>query len=152
LATQEIRNLSHQLAPAFFDDTNLHEAFTRLLNSINIEDKFNITLDFERKILIHPISQEIKLNLYRILQEQLRNILKYANASSINVQVNLNQNKLCMQIADNGIGFDMEKAKGGIGFANMQRRATMFNGKFEVSSSPGNGCKVVIEIPFTNLN
>lgn len=152
LATQEIRNLSHQLAPAFFDDTNLHEAFIRLLNSINIEDKYKIKLDFEKKILTETITQEVKLNLYRILQEQLRNILKYANATSINVQVNLKNNFICMQIIDNGIGFDKEKAKGGIGFANMQRRATMFNGKFEVSSSPGNGCKVVIEIPFTNLN
>lgn len=150
LATKEIRNLSHQLAPAFFDDTTLHEAFMKLLSSVNIEKRFKITLDFERKILNHTINQTINLTLYRILQEQIRNILKHANATQINVQVSLNQNILCMQIADNGVGFNIDKAKGGIGFANMMRRATMFDGKFEVTSSVGNGCKIIVKIPVSN--
>ena len=152
LATQEIRNLSHQLAPAFFDETNLHEAFTRLLTSVNVDKKFKTTLFFERKILTQPIIQEVQLNLYRILQEQLRNIIKHANASQIDIQVSFIQNVLCMQIVDNGDGFDMGKIKAGIGFANMMRRATMFDGKFEVVSSIGKGCKISIEIPITHLN
>lgn len=152
LATTEIRNLSHQLAPAFFDDTTLEEAFIRLLNNINIEEKFKIILDFDNKVAALPILLEVKLNLYRILQEQIRNIVKHAKASEITVQVSVNENLLRMQITDNGIGFDVEKAKGGIGLANMMRRATLFDGKFEVISSPGKGCNVIIEIPVANFN
>ncbi|MBI2284931.1 MAG: PAS domain S-box protein [Bacteroidetes bacterium] len=148
LATQEIRNLSHQLAPAFFDETNLHEAIKGLLRSINIDNKYKIALDIERRIITNPINQEIKLNLFRILQEQLRNILKHANATQINVQINIDQDKLFMQITDNGIGFNMEEVSRGIGFANMLRRTTMFDGNLEVLSSPGHGCKVVIAIPY----
>ena len=38
LASHEIRNLSHRLAPAFFDDTTLEEAFKTLLKTFNVEN------------------------------------------------------------------------------------------------------------------
>ena len=97
-------------------------------------------LHFDDAVKKYPISLEIQLNLYRILQEQLRNILKYANATLIEVDVLIHNNNLKMRISDNGIGFNVDTVKGGIGLANMKRRAELFSGKFEIDSSPGNGC------------
>ncbi|MEJ7588946.1 MAG: response regulator [Ferruginibacter sp.] len=143
----EIRNLSHRLAPAFFDDSTLEEAFNRLLNTFNMEEKFKIQLHFDNAVKNYPVSLEIQINLYRILQEQLRNIQKYANADLIEVDVILYNNRLMMKVADNGFGFDVKKVKDGIGLANMKRRTELFSGKFELESSPGNGCTVVVDIP-----
>ena len=147
LATEEIRNLSHRLAPAFFNDSTLEEAFEILLSTFNIEDKYKITLYFDEAIEKSKIDRELQLNLYRILQEQLRNILKYAKGTEVEVDVVINMDKLKMRISDNGVGFDIHTAKCGIGLANMKRRVELFSGKFEINASPLNGCEIVIEIP-----
>ncbi|MGN6803387.1 MAG: PAS domain S-box protein, partial [Ginsengibacter sp.] len=87
LATQEIRNLSHRLAPAFFNDSTLEEAFNILLKNINIENKYEISVYFDPSIQKLNINHDLQLNLYRILQEQLRNILKYAKCKRIEIDL-----------------------------------------------------------------
>ena len=147
LATDEIRNLSHRLAPAFFEETNLEETFESLIKTFNFGDIYQISLYFDVTTKQFPISREIQLNLYRILQEQLRNIMKHAKGSTIEVDVIVYNNKLKMRIADNGVGFKVSEVKGGIGLANMKRRAELFSGKIIINSSPGHGCEIVITIP-----
>lgn len=152
LATQEIRNLSHRLAPAFFNDSTLEEAFEILLSNCNIENKYNISVFFDSAIEKLDINLDLQLNLYRILQEQLRNILKYAECTTIEVDLILNNDKLKMRVADNGIGFDPNHIKGGIGISNMRRRTELFQGDFIIYSTPGNGCELIIMIPLKAEN
>ena len=147
MALTEIRNLSHRLAPAFFDDSTLEEAFRRLFKDFTIEGNHEILLHFDDAVRKYPIPLDIQLNLYRILQEQLRNIQKYAKASLIEVDMIIYNNNLKMKISDNGVGFNVTNVKAGIGLANMKRRAELFSGKFAIDSSPGNGCTIVINIP-----
>lgn len=149
LALDEIRNLSHRLAPAFFDETTLEEAFRKLFSTFNIAAKYQILLQFDDSVNKIPISLDIELNLYRILQEQLRNILKHAGATSIKVAVLVIDDTLQMKITDNGVGFDVTKVKTGIGLANMRRRAELFSGNFEIESSVGCGCTITVGIPLT---
>ncbi len=147
MASLEIRNLSHRLAPAFFDDSTLFDSFELLLNSFNIENKYVVNLYFDNAINGYPFARDMQLNLYRILQEQLRNIFKYAAASTIEVDLVMHKKNLKMRIADDGVGFDMHLVKEGIGLANMKRRTELFSGKFSVVSSPGGGCEIVVDIP-----
>lgn len=152
LAIEEIRNLSHRLAPAFFDEATLEDAFKNLLTSFNIQKKYEIVLNFDGPSKRYPFNRDMQLNLYRILQEQLKNIFKYANATRIEVQVSINKNILKMRIADNGVGFDVDESKTGIGLANMTRRSELFSGNFAIHSNVGNGCEIVVEIPLSNTN
>jgi PAS domain S-box-containing protein len=152
LATEEIRNLSHRLAPAFLDESTLVDAFEHLLVSFNIDRKYEILLNFDGPSKRSPFSRDMQLNLYRILQEQMKNILKYANATRIEVEVIINNNILKMRIADNGVGFDTDESKGGIGLANMTRRSELFSGNFAIHSTVGNGCEILVEIPLSNTN
>jgi two-component system, NarL family, sensor histidine kinase UhpB len=151
LAFEEVRNMSHRLAPAFFSNSTMEEAFTRLFNSFNAEKKLEIFLHFDNTVKSYPLSQEMQLNLYRILQEQLRNIQKYAHASIIEVDMIMHYHKLKMKISDNGVGFNTDKVKSGIGMANMKRRAELYSGKFEVNSSPGDGCEIIVDIPLPEI-
>jgi PAS domain S-box-containing protein len=147
MALDEIRNLSHRLAPAFFGDSTLKEAFERLFKNFNLEEEHEVVLYVDKKVLQHAISMDIQLTMYRILQEQLRNIMKYAKASIIEIDLIVFENKLKMKITDNGIGFIVKEVKNGIGISNMRRRAELFSGKFEIISSPSHGCTVVVDIP-----
>jgi len=152
MASEEIRNLSHRLAPAFLDGSTLENAFDALLNSFNIDERYKVVLAFDEAVNGNTINHDLQLNLYRILQEQLKNILKYAKATLIKVEVSLDNNSIHMCIADNGIGFDIAAAKSGIGISNMRRRVELFFGQFELNSSPGNGCIITISIPLPALN
>ncbi|HUZ58370.1 MAG TPA: PAS domain S-box protein [Hanamia sp.] len=149
MAVEEIRNLSHRLAPAFFDNTKLEEAFEGLFKTFNVRDTYNVSMNFESSAKNYPINQETQLSLYRILQEQLRNIITHAKCTSIEVGVFIKNDKLEMRIADNGIGFNMNQVKDGIGLSNMKRRAEIISGEFHINSSQGKGCEILITIPIT---
>ncbi|MBC7722023.1 MAG: response regulator [Pedobacter sp.] len=148
LASDEIRNLSHRLAPAFFNDTTLQSAFKTLLTTFNADSIYQIHLHFDNGVEVHFTDYEFRLNLYRILQEQLRNISKHAKATTIAVDLIMRNQQLEMIISDNGVGFDVVSSKNGIGITNMKRRTELFSGKFKIDSSLGNGSKIIIEIPF----
>ena len=147
-ALEEIRSLSHRLAPSFFNDKTLEEAFIKLFNSFNFLKEYRIKLNFGDSLLKQNLSLELKLNLYRIMQEQLKNIVKYAKASQIDVEVSLCQNQILkMRIADNGIGFNLDKVKHGIGLSNMKRRAELSDGELSLNTSSGNGTEIIVTIP-----
>lgn len=147
LAIEEIRNLSHRLAPAFLEYSTLEEAFSTLLHSFNMGRSYKVALHFDNAFATSAIPEDLQLNLYRILQEQLKNIQKYSHAGLVEVDVIIYNNKLKMRIADNGIGFNVDAVKGGIGMANMKRRTELFLGKFNTYSSPGKGCVIVVDVP-----
>jgi PAS domain S-box-containing protein len=147
LALDEIRNISHRLAPSFFDETTLDDTFQELLDNFNTEKKYLINLDIDFGKVKKKLSSEIQLNLYRILQEQMRNIVKYAHASKIKVSLLIEANKIVFQIEDDGVGFDYRLAKRGIGLANIRRRTELFSGKMEIITKINEGCKLVVQIP-----
>lgn len=151
-AIKEIRNLSHRLAPAFFDNTKLEDAFEGLFKTFNVRNTYNISMDFDCRAKNHTINQEIQLSLYRILQEQLRNIITHANCTSIEVKVFIRNDRLHMRIADNGVGFNVNQLKDGIGLSNMKRRAEIISGEFHINSSIGNGCEILIIIPIAKTS
>jgi PAS domain S-box-containing protein len=151
LATHEIRNLSHRLAPAFFIDTTIEEAFTNLIRSFNIEQKYDVFIYFDEAFKQQPARRDFQLNIYRILQEQLKNILKHAHATIIKVKGKVENNVLTLTVTDNGVGFNINQVKNGIGLANMKRRVELFSGKFNIQTATGLGCILTVEIPIKEI-
>jgi len=150
LASKEIRALSHQLAPVFFDEKSIKETLNMLLTSFNIENKYKISQYYGAALDEYSLSKEIQLNIYRVLQEQLTNITKHSNANSIQIRLDIGE-AIELQISDDGVGFDVNTYKGGIGLANMKKRVELLSGKINISSTPNNGCTIQIDIPLTNL-
>lgn len=144
-AIQEIRKLSHQLAPASSREMSLEEIFRSLLDTIP-GNKLHISLDI-KDVKELQIDTELQTNLYRILQEQLNNIIKYSEASEIKISLKEKKGMLNFRITDNGIGFDPSIRRKGIGLENIRRRAKAFSGEFKLRAAPGEGCEVLVSIP-----
>ncbi|MBI5372154.1 MAG: PAS domain-containing protein [Sphingobacteriales bacterium] len=144
-AIQEIRKLSHQLAPASSRELSLEEIFRSLLDTLP-GNKLHISLDI-KDIKERQIDPELRTNLYRILQEQLNNIIKYSQASEIKISLKEKKSMLIFRISDNGVGFDPGIRRKGIGLENIRRRAKAFSGEFKLRTAPGQGCEVIISIP-----
>jgi len=94
------------------------------------------------------ISDDLKLNIYRIIQELANNILKYAEAKKVNIVIETRDEAIRIVVEDDGKGFDLGSKRNGIGISNIINRAETFNGTVEIKTSPGNGCKTVVTIPF----
>ncbi|MEO5893643.1 MAG: PAS domain S-box protein [Ferruginibacter sp.] len=149
-AIDEVRKLSHRLAPAFFDEMTLKDIFEDLLMKINLDNQFKIKFHFDEKINVLT-SGDIQINLYRILQEEVKNILKYSAANAIEITLSLSDNIVQMKTFDNGKGFDLKTVKKGIGLSNIKKRVDSFSGKCIVNSAPGRGCEIIVEIPLDDV-
>ncbi len=147
-AITETRNLSHRMVMPRFTESSLHDEMTNLLHQYhNQERKTKLQIVGVEDV---EVPSSIKETLYRIAQEQLHNVEKYAQASLVELEIRGNANHLSMRIEDNGVGFDTNKKRNGIGLTNIHNRAESYNGSAMVISSPGNGCRLYVEIPITS--
>jgi signal transduction histidine kinase len=55
---------------------------------------------------------------------------------------------VCLKIRDDGVGFEPAKARqsGGVGLRGMEERARRIQGKLEITSAPGLGTTVQVEV------
>ncbi len=147
-ACTEIRNLSHGLVVANFDQGGLIGSFNKILNDLILSTTYKITFKHDEKI--ESLNKSKKINLLRILQEQVKNIIKHSKATKIEVELNVADNKAQLNIKDNGIGFDPSTCRRGIGLSNIYDRAKLNNGTVELNASPGMGCELKVIIPLKN--
>lgn len=113
------------------------------LNSINI--------DF--KIIGNPeeLSGSIKKALYRIIHEATGNAVRHGKCSNLHISLQEGTAGVKLSIADDGVGFELDRTNGidykGLGLSNMEGLVRMLNGRFNISSKPGNGTGIYIFIP-----
>jgi len=142
---EEMRLLSSKLVTPL-KNINMEDLVQELLSkpAQNTLIKTNFTYALSNE----SISDDLKLNIYRVLQEQINNILKYAEAKNITVSIKTEGSNINIIVSDDGKGFDVKSKRSGIGISNMMNRIESFNGKIDIESSAGNGCKIQISIPY----
>ncbi len=142
---QEIRLLSQkQVTP--LKNINLKQLVCDILSNYSTSTKTATNLIFE--IINDEIGDDIKLTIYRIVQEQMNNIYKHAHAKNVEIAIIPEKRSINISITDDGKGFVVTKKRKGIGISNMIDRIASFNGTLEIKSSPGNGCRLNINIPY----
>jgi len=94
-------------------------------------------------------TKSIEIYLFRIAQEAINNTLKHAGARQIQLCLEEIEKHLFFTLEDDGCGFDTgsQPLHKGNGLINMKERVNLLNGYFELTTSPGNGTKIDIEIP-----
>lgn len=142
---EEIRLLCHNLVTPV-KNIDLESLIRDLLVKLEEGDFAKTTFCYD--IPKGFLSDEIKLNIYRIVQEQVNNIYKYSKAKNVSISLKLAGHTVEMIVTDDGKGFDLEKNHNGIGISNMINRVESFNGEITIESSPGNGCTISIHIPY----
>ncbi len=143
-AMNEIRLLSsHYVTPT--KNINLEEIVQLLLTSL--QQTLNVDIQYNYAVDDRPITDDIKLNVFRIIQEQVNNIVKHAKAGTIKVLLEIKDNNIHLVIEDDGQGFDVNKRRSGIGITNMMNRVESFNGKIKIESAEGAGSKLDVSIP-----
>jgi PAS domain S-box-containing protein len=144
-ALEELRRLSHQLAPSVGGAGSFRDKLQQLVNTMKKMDSVRFDIQVDDNCL--GLAEDIQVALYRIVQEQLSNIFKYAKATIVEIDLRKEAKVLRLSVTDNGKGFDMNKLRRGIGLENISRRVKLLDGTTHIWSEPGKGCKLMAEIP-----
>ena len=144
---QDLRNISHVLNPEHVKRISLEEAIEKELKYLKSFYEVDFKLDLDGDPIDIPKEKEIVI--FRIAQEALSNITKHANATEVIVSIGYTDKDVVLSISDNGDGFDAEAIKNsskGIGLINMEERAKLINGTFDIRSMPQKGTRITIKV------
>jgi signal transduction histidine kinase len=142
--SQDVRMLSHQLAPPSFADNHLQSLIESLVR--DVRQTASISASVENYDFPLTLPEETKTQLFRVVQEAVQNVIKHARARSLVIQLFNHPQKLVIAIEDDGNGFDTTQSKNGLGISNMKARVASLGGVLDVSSS-NTGTVVLIEVP-----
>jgi two-component system sensor histidine kinase UhpB len=146
-----VRSVMGNLRPPMLDDFGLFATLRWLAHEVThrsgIECELRGTAPDER------LPAEIESTLVRIAQEALMNAVKYSKARRITLALAVTERQVRLEIADDGVGFDLGRQERSDvnptwGLMTMRERAAALGGLVHVASAPGEGTRVVAEIPW----
>jgi len=96
-----------------------------------------------------PLSVPAQAHLLRIVQESLTNIRKHARADHVQLNLTALDDRLRLLIQDDGQGFNpaADPPASHHGLALMRERADLLGAELSVTSAPGGGTQVCVELP-----
>ncbi|MFJ5729028.1 sensor histidine kinase [Streptomyces paradoxus] len=103
-----------------------------------------LTVDAELEDL--ECDQQTRIALLRCTQESLANVRKHARASTVGVVLARQPYGVELEITDDGAGFSVEESSG-FGLDGMRKRLAELGGRLTVTSSVGDGTRVLALIP-----
>jgi signal transduction histidine kinase len=90
--------------------------------------------------------------VYRVAQEALHNALRHSAAAVVEISISRTSRKLTLAVTDDGRGFATAGQAGatptaGLGLSSMRQRAAEVGAELSITSSPGAGTTVRLEVP-----
>ncbi len=148
-ALNEVRELAFELRPIVLDDIGLVAALRRLVSDLAQRNDFVLDVDLDDLPDDPRLPGDIETVVYRVVQEALTNVVRHAGASRARVSVAVASGRIRAEIVDDGVGFDAAAAAHhrSLGVTGMTERAALAGGRVEITSSPGAGTTVRLDLP-----
>ena len=144
-ALAEMRLLIYQLRPPALEKEGLISVLQARLSAV--EGRAGLKTSLKSDLAIR-LPFEIEEGLCHIAQEALNNTLKHARAHAVSVTLRRNESGVVLEVSDNGVGFDVNSAldEGKMGLPGMQAHASELGGSLTITSTPGQGTRVRVEV------
>ncbi len=119
--------------------------------------QFGEAYKIQAELIVSPewtgsvLEPTVRAQVLRIVQEALTNARKHARARCVQVSLGLEEGLARIVVHDDGVGFDptllatADGLKYGLRF--MRDRAQEVGGSVEIDSAPGQGTRVVVQVP-----
>lgn len=101
--------------------------------------------------ILPELSEPQRTAIYRTAQEALTNVQRHAQASQIWLALDATPERIQLTVRDNGRGLDFAPAKPGIGLRGLRERAMQLQGTLEITSQPGEGTQLKLQIPLRKV-
>lgn len=151
-ASAELRKTAHNLMPEILLREGLIKA--TLLFCERIRKGYMLEINTEIWGDNKRLTDDFELIVYRMIQELVHNILKHARATQALIQIVFHKTVMSITVEDNGTGItDNKNVQGeGTGLKNIRERISSLNGIIDISSTPGKGTSIYIELPLDTHN
>jgi signal transduction histidine kinase len=150
----QTRNLTFNLHPAMLDDLGLVPTLKGLSDEFHRRTMAMLVVNEvgDHRELPSPLASY----LFRAIKELVNNSVKHGSAGEIIVTVYWLEAGMRIVVDDDGSGFDTERAlmpgvRRGLGLAGIDERLTSLGGKLRLESEPGQGARIILEIPLVSL-
>jgi PAS domain S-box-containing protein len=140
----EVHAISKNLHPSILHDLGFNTAVRAFCRETR-ESFPGITIHSSVDISDADIPEKLKIVLYRVIQEGVTNAARHAAPDSIHVRLKKTRNAISLTIQDNGRGFDPKTLHNellpgkGMGLKNIQDRAEIYEGTFDLDTAIGRG-------------
>ncbi len=144
---RDVRNYIQGLSPEQLQRAGFAQALQALADELasGREVKFDIQLDDEAASLLNA---DQTADALQIAREAISNSLRHGRASNVTLRLHRGEHEVCLLVQDDGAGFDPTALETtGHGTVNMQARAVRLGAELRVTSRPGAGARVVVNIP-----
>lgn len=90
----------------------------------------------------------LRRSLLMAIKETINNTVKHSGATKLWLKIEREHQNLVIVVQDNGRGFDITAIRPGRhGLGNLSRRMRELGGKCQVTSQPGQGCRIELSLP-----
>lgn len=147
-SVRRLRSLLVEIHPPNLRASGLDAALTDLLAPLRARG-IETSLDVDRDL---ELSGETERLVYRAAGEAVRNAERHAGAGRLRVRLAAEDGRVRLEVEDDGVGFTPEerarrRAEGHVGLSLLEELATQLGGGLELRSGPGEGTRLVLEVP-----
>jgi signal transduction histidine kinase len=146
-ATEELRAAVVELRPAALDEDGLVHTLRTQVQVLDRAHTARVTFHGSG-IRALPAAQEEAL--LRVAQEALHNALRHSGGALVTVSLTRGATGTLLTVTDDGTGFDpttVRSAGRHLGLVSMRDRADGVGGRLTVTSAPGRGTTIEMEVP-----
>jgi signal transduction histidine kinase len=143
-AVKSIRDMALLLRPPMLDDLGLIAALE--WQGREISRRGEMEVDVQSENVSEPLTDEIKVCIYRLVQEALNNAATHSGAKHAKVAVAQGGDMIRVEVADDGKGFAADRVRG-MGILGMEERVKRLGGNLTITSEPVKGTAVKAELP-----
>lgn len=150
-ATQDVRNMSHELHMGVSENFGLIPALQELVSHLQQSKQLQTKLSADLGTV--QITSEDEILIYRIVQELVSNVLKHAGATKLTISLTgfEEDNLVSIMVEDNGKGFDpnqLQESDKGIGLDSLKRMIHKLEGEIHVDSLLRKGTTINVDLSF----
>jgi two-component system, NarL family, sensor histidine kinase UhpB len=141
---EDVRRIAQRLRPEPLEDLGLAGALMALSRRLREQSELQIDCEIPDELMAQ--SPECELVIYRVAQEAMTNAVRHAQARSVRVALRAHPERLTLSVRDDGRGLRDRRPEGG-GTRGMRERAGLVGGRLRISSAPGAGTEVRLDVP-----
>jgi signal transduction histidine kinase/ligand-binding sensor domain-containing protein len=145
----EARGSVWDLHPESLRDHDLAAALQSMVQEVTGDTAVKAALEVHGSP--RRLGRQTERNIFRIGQEALTNALKHAQSGQVEMRLSFEPDRVELRVRDHGRGFDplalAERTHDGFGLTSMRERAQQIGGQVTISSHPGDGTEVVLDVP-----
>ncbi len=148
----DVRRFMFDLRPTTLATLGLNATISRYVEDFQRASGLAVELKLPAEEF--DVDDRAQIAIFRIVQEALQNIQKHARATRVQIELATGADgAMRLVISDNGLGFEPQTVQpttgSGAGLLGMRERAAVLGGNLTVTSAPGRGTVITLQLPST---